>query len=67
VFALKNRSVTLNVYYVPVVHVEMGNNVDPSNIREGDDLALKCTIQAHPWVWRILWYKVSEHTYEPTL
>ncbi|TRY71530.1 hypothetical protein TCAL_11940 [Tigriopus californicus] len=39
---------------------EIMNDIDPSNIREGDDIVLKCNIQAHPWVWRILWYKDGE-------
>ena len=59
VFGSKNRSIELNVYYVPVVHVEIENaalgEVDPGNIREGDTVTMRCHIQAHPWVWRILW------------
>ena len=62
VFGSKNRSIELNVYFVPVVHVEIerdaaqgGEEVDPGNIREGDTVTMRCHIQAHPWVWRILW------------
>ncbi len=57
VFPSVNRSVELNVYYVPVVHTEITNDIDPSNIREGDEIEMECKIQAHPWVWRILWYR----------
>eukprot|EP00095_Tigriopus_kingsejongensis_P007812 snap_masked-scaffold204_size260821-processed-gene-1.10 protein:Tk07812 transcript:snap_masked-scaffold204_size260821-processed-gene-1.10-mRNA-1 annotation:"neural cell adhesion molecule 2-like" len=61
IFPAQNKSMTLNVYFIPVVHVEIENDiVDPANIREGDTLELKCNIQAHPWVWRILWYKDGE-------
>jgi len=42
------------------VHVEIVNSVDPSMIREGETVILKCLIQAHPWVYRIMWYKDGE-------
>ncbi len=28
--------------------------------REGETVILKCLIQAHPWVYRILWYRDGE-------
>ena len=56
VFGSQNKSIELNVYYVPVVHVEIETDLDPGNIREGDTVTMRCHIQAHPWVWRILWY-----------
>ena len=55
------RSSTLNVYYLPVVHVELEDgNIDPNYITEGDTITLKCLIQAHPWIWRIVWYRDGE-------
>lgn len=61
VFPSVNRSSTLNVYYLPVVHVELeDDNIDPSYIVEGDSITFKCLIQAHPWVWRIVWYRDGE-------
>ena len=58
---LVNRTSLLNVYYLPVVHVEIEDDyVDPNYIIEGDSVALKCLIQAHPWVWRIVWYRDGE-------
>ena len=45
VFPKQNQSVELNVYYIPVVHIEILSEIDPSNIREGDNLILKCNIQ----------------------
>lgn len=61
VFPTVNKTSTLNVYYLPVVHVELENeNIDPSYISEGETLTLKCLIQAHPWVWRIVWYRDGE-------
>ena len=35
VFPKQNQSVELNVYYIPVVHIEILSEIDPSNIREG--------------------------------
>lgn len=62
VFPSVNRSTTLNVYYLPVVHVELedDNNIDPNYITEGDTITFKCLIQAHPWIWRIVWYRDGE-------
>lgn len=61
IFPSVNRSSTLNVYFLPVVHVELENDkINPSHIQEGDTITFKCLIQAHPWVWRILWYRDGE-------
>jgi hypothetical protein len=35
-------------------------NVLCSFSREGETVILKCLIQAHPWVYRILWYRDGE-------
>ena len=59
-FPKVNSSQALNVYYIPIVNMEIINNVDPSNIREGGELVLRCRINAHPWVYRILWYRDGE-------
>ena len=59
-FPRANNSQMLNVYYIPIVNMEIINNVDPSNIREGGELVLRCRINAHPWVYRILWYRDGE-------
>ena len=64
VFPSSNRTMTLNVYSIPIVSVEITNAIDPSNIREGDRIELKCNIRAHPWVWRILWYRDGEELVE---
>jgi hypothetical protein len=60
VFPSVNRSSILNIYFLPVVHVELESRLDPSNIQEGDSITFKCLIQAHPWIWRILWYRDGE-------
>jgi len=38
VFEGENRSQELNVYYVPVVNAEITTDIDPSNIREGEEV-----------------------------
>ncbi len=43
------------------VHVEIATpGVDPAHIQEGDSLNLRCNVRAHPWVWRVLWYRDGE-------
>ncbi|KAK8402382.1 hypothetical protein O3P69_000656 [Scylla paramamosain] len=46
----------LNVYYKPVVTLQMGSNLDPENIKEGDDVYFECHINANPDVQKVLWY-----------
>ena len=35
-------------------------NKNPYPNREGETVILKCLIQAHPWVYRIMWYRDGE-------
>lgn len=46
----------LNIYYKPVVTLQMGSNLDPENIKEADDVYFECHINANPDVQRVLWY-----------
>ncbi|RZF47478.1 hypothetical protein LSTR_LSTR007405 [Laodelphax striatellus] len=45
----------LNVYFPPIVSLELGSNLNASNIKEGMDIYFECKIKANPWVSRVLW------------
>ena len=61
VFPKVNKSSELNVYFIPVLNLELEDTqIDPSYISEGDSITFKCLIQAHPWIWRIEWLKDGE-------
>ncbi|XP_050731413.1 hemicentin-1-like isoform X2 [Eriocheir sinensis] len=46
----------LNIYYKPVVTLQMGNNLNPDNIKEGDDVYFECHINANPTVRLVSWF-----------
>ncbi|KOB78250.1 Uncharacterized protein OBRU01_02793, partial [Operophtera brumata] len=46
----------LNVHYVPVVDLRMGSNLNPDEIKEGDDVYFECTVKANPKTHRLVWF-----------
>lgn len=46
---------TLTVLFGPVVEVRLAPALDPSNIREGEDVYFECHIKANPPETRVLW------------
>ncbi|XP_064109770.1 LOW QUALITY PROTEIN: uncharacterized protein LOC135217712 [Macrobrachium nipponense] len=46
---------TLDIYYVPITKLHPGRSLNLSNIEEGDDVYFECSIQANPWVYKIVW------------
>lgn len=46
----------LNVQYAPVVTLKMGSTLNPSDIKEGDDVYFECNFRANPKVNKLLWY-----------
>ncbi|XP_042228072.1 uncharacterized protein LOC121870347 isoform X2 [Homarus americanus] len=52
----KEDGLKLNIFYKPVVTLQMGSNLDPETIKESDDVYFECHINANPDVQRVLWY-----------
>ncbi|XP_068619221.1 neural cell adhesion molecule 2-like [Battus philenor] len=46
----------LNVHYVPIVDLKMGSNLNPDEIKEGDDVYFECTVKANPKTHRLVWF-----------
>ncbi|XP_068232418.1 neural cell adhesion molecule 2-like isoform X1 [Palaemon carinicauda] len=46
---------TLDIYYVPITKIRPGRSLNLSNIEEGDDVYFECSIEANPWVYKIVW------------
>ncbi|XP_076653343.1 nephrin isoform X1 [Halictus rubicundus] len=45
----------LNVYFVPILHLELGSNMNPDDIEEGDDVYFECKINANPDPYKVIW------------
>lgn len=56
-------SFTLNVVHPPVVELHLGDTLNPSNIKEGDDVYFECSIHSNPPKHRITWF----HNGQPVL
>lgn len=41
---------------VPVVDLKMGSNLNPDEIKEGDDVYFECTVKANPKTHRLVWF-----------
>ncbi|XP_068204793.1 uncharacterized protein [Palaemon carinicauda] len=49
------QSLPITVNYVPEAFVSLGSNLDPRNIKEGDDVYFECSIQANPRSYKVVW------------
>ncbi|XP_064108652.1 hemicentin-1-like isoform X1 [Macrobrachium nipponense] len=49
-------STRLVILYAPVVELSLGRALDPTSIKEGDDVYFECNISANPHHHRIQWY-----------
>ncbi|XP_057651793.1 nephrin-like isoform X2 [Diorhabda carinulata] len=52
---VEEHTVKLNVFYVPILHLSLGSNLNPDDIEEGDDVYFECKVNANPWAYKVLW------------
>ncbi|CAK9807333.1 Protein turtle homolog A [Anthophora plagiata] len=45
----------LNVFFVPILHLELGSNMNPDDIEEGDDVYFECKVRANPDAYKVVW------------
>lgn len=46
----------------PLVSLHFGNSLNPTNIKEGDDVYFECKVRSNPVQHKILWFHdVSTH------
>lgn len=41
---------------MPVVTLKMGSNLNPEDIKDGDDVYFECNIRANPKAYKLSWY-----------
>ncbi|XP_028522320.2 synaptogenesis protein syg-2 isoform X3 [Apis cerana] len=45
----------LNVFFVPILHLKLGSNMNPDDIEEGDDVYFECKVHANPNAYKVIW------------
>ncbi|XP_020288748.1 synaptogenesis protein syg-1-like isoform X2 [Pseudomyrmex gracilis] len=45
----------LNVFFVPILHLQLGSNMNPDDIEEDDDVYFECNINANPDAYKVVW------------
>ncbi|XP_062564672.1 contactin-4 [Armigeres subalbatus] len=51
----KETSIKLNVFYLPTLKLELGTNMNPEDIEEGDDVYFECKVNANPSAYKVVW------------
>ncbi|XP_055546897.1 synaptogenesis protein syg-2 isoform X2 [Wyeomyia smithii] len=51
----KEASTKLNVFYLPTLKLELGTNMNPEDIEEGDDVYFECKVNANPSAYKVVW------------
>ncbi|XP_052863238.1 contactin-4 [Anopheles cruzii] len=51
----KETSTKLNVFYLPTLKLELGTNMNPEDIEEGDDVYFECKVNANPSAYKVVW------------
>ncbi|XP_039283267.1 nephrin [Nilaparvata lugens] len=51
----------LNVYFLPVLELKLGSNLNPDDIEEGDDVYFECKVHSNPGAYKVVW-KHNGHT-----
>ncbi|XP_058446200.1 synaptogenesis protein syg-2 isoform X2 [Malaya genurostris] len=51
----KEASAKLNVFYLPTLKLELGTNMNPEDIEEGDDVYFECKVNANPSAYKVVW------------
>lgn len=62
--AVEEDSWKLNVFFVPMLKLELGLNLNPDDIEEGDDVYFECKVHANPWAYKVVW-KHNSQTVQP--
>ncbi|XP_055634934.1 hemicentin-1 isoform X2 [Toxorhynchites rutilus septentrionalis] len=52
---MKEISTKLNVFYLPTLKLELGTNMNPEDIEEGDDVYFECKVNANPSAYKVVW------------
>lgn len=43
------------VAVVPILRLQLGSNMNPDDIEEGDDVYFECKVHANPGAYKVVW------------
>lgn len=49
---------------LPIVTIRMGSNINPMDIKEGDDVYFECSVKANPKAYKLSWYKNGKELHQ---
>ncbi|XP_026479796.1 synaptogenesis protein syg-2 [Ctenocephalides felis] len=49
------HAIVLNVYYMPMLNLSLGANMNPDDIEEGDDVYFDCQMDSNPYAYKVVW------------
>ncbi|XP_031621517.1 synaptogenesis protein syg-2 [Contarinia nasturtii] len=52
---IKETTLKLNIYFVPIIRLSLGSNLNPDDIEEGDDVYWECKVHANPPAYKVVW------------
>lgn len=62
VWKIKRKQFFFSVADMPVVTLKIGPNLNPDDIKEGDDVYFECNVKANPKAYKLSWFhNVSRH------
>ncbi|XP_037942787.1 cell adhesion molecule 3-like [Teleopsis dalmanni] len=52
---IKETAMKLNVFFIPTLQLDLGSNLNPEDIEEGDDVYFECKVHANPAAYKVVW------------
>ncbi|XP_055849963.1 hemicentin-1 isoform X2 [Episyrphus balteatus] len=52
---IRETAMKLNVFFIPTLQLDLGSNLNPEDIEEGDDVYFECKVHANPAAYKVIW------------
>ncbi|XP_055377463.1 uncharacterized protein LOC129609527 isoform X2 [Condylostylus longicornis] len=52
---IRENIMKLNVFFIPTLQLDLGSNLNPEDIEEGDDVYFECKVHANPAAYKVVW------------
>ncbi|XP_068157245.1 uncharacterized protein side-VI [Drosophila tropicalis] len=61
---IRETAMKLNVFFIPTLQLDLGSNLNPEDIEEGDDVYFECKVHANPAAYKVVWkhnHQIIQH------